>query len=176
VRGLSPAAMPRKRKPGPRTKSGRLSRAYTGPARDVGTPEFCAKRAYLINGSDPQLAASASGILLANGFLNRGQHAAALTYAWAHALTYRRPWRQACPLGDRTGGGMPEDRLERAKVKLAEMDAKLSPEQRLAVANVAVFGFVPQWFYTERLRLRELPDDRAERAALLSGLEALTRL
>jgi hypothetical protein len=61
----------------------------------------------------------------------------------------------------------------KAKAKLAEMDAKLSPEQRLAVGNVAVFGFVPQRFYTERLRLRELPDDRAEREALLTGLEAL---
>jgi hypothetical protein len=73
-------AMPRRHKPGPRTKSGRPSRAYRGPARDTGTREFCAKRAYLINGSDPQLAASASGILLANGFLSRNQHAAALTY------------------------------------------------------------------------------------------------
>ena len=60
--------MPRKRKPGHRTKSGCLSCAYIGPARDTGTREMQAKRAYLINGSDPQLAASASGILLANGF------------------------------------------------------------------------------------------------------------
>jgi hypothetical protein len=70
----------------------------------------------------------------------------------------------------------PDDLLERAKVRLAEMDAKLSPEQRRAVPNLAVFGFVPQFFYTERLRLRELPDDRTERAALLSGLEALARV
>jgi hypothetical protein len=89
--------MPRKRKPGPRTKSGRLSRSYRGPARDVGTPEFCAKRGYLINGSDPQLAATTSGVLLANHMISRDQHAAALTYALAHALTYGRPWRQACP-------------------------------------------------------------------------------
>jgi hypothetical protein len=57
----------------------------------------------LINGSDPQLAASASGILLANSFIGRDQHAAALVYAWAHAIVYGRPWRQACPLGDKTG-------------------------------------------------------------------------
>jgi hypothetical protein len=167
--------MPRKRKPGPRTKSGRPSRAYSGPARDTGTAELQAKRAYLINGSDPQLAASASGILLANGFLSRGQHAAALTYAWAHALTFGRPWHQACPLGDRTGSAPSDERLVKAKEKLAEMDAKLSSEQRQAVANLAVFGFIPQFFYTERLRLRELPDDRATRAALVTGLEALAR-
>jgi hypothetical protein len=168
--------MPRKRKPGQRTKSGRLSRAYQGPARDSGTREMQAKRAYLINGSDPQLAASASGILLANGFLTRHQHAAALTYAWAHALTYGRPWRQACPLGDRTGSAPSDDRLAKAKAKLAEMDAKLSPEQRHAVGNVAVFGFVPMWFFVERgCGGRELPEDRTDRVALLSGLDALAR-
>jgi hypothetical protein len=50
--------------------SGRLSRANKGPAREHGTPEFCAKRAYLIN-ANPQLAATSSGILLANGFQPR---------------------------------------------------------------------------------------------------------
>ena len=63
--------MPCKRKSGPRTKSGQLSKAYKrNPAcRDKGTPELQAKRHVLISGSDPQLAATASGILLANGFL-----------------------------------------------------------------------------------------------------------
>jgi hypothetical protein len=60
-------------------------------------------------------------------------------------------------------------------VRLADRDAKLSPEQRQAVGNLAVFGFIPQWFFTERLRLRELPEDRAERAALVAGLDALAR-
>ena len=55
------------------------------------------------------------------------------------------------------------------------MDAKLSPEQRHAVGNVAVFGFIPQWFYVDRLKLRSLPEDAAERAALVSGLDALAR-
>ena len=66
--------------------------------------------------------------------------------------------RQACPLGYRTGSAPSDERLgERAKVKLAEMDAKLTGEQRHAVGNVAVFGFIPQFLYTERLRLRSLP-------------------
>jgi hypothetical protein len=63
----------------------------------------------------------------------------------------------------------------KARAKLAEMDAKLSPEQRHAVGNVAVFGFIPQWFYVDRLKLRSLPEDAAERAALVSGLDALAR-
>ena len=88
-----------RRKPGPRTKSGRLSRAYKSPElRDKGTPEAQNKRAYLINGSDPQLAATASGILLANGFLTPGQHVAALRYARWHALLYGKPWSVVCPL------------------------------------------------------------------------------
>jgi hypothetical protein len=82
----------RPRKSGPRTKSGRASRAYKSPElRDKGTPECQSKRAYLINRADPQLAATASGILLANDHLNRDQHAAAMRYAWAHALTYGKP-------------------------------------------------------------------------------------
>jgi hypothetical protein len=58
--------MARKRKSGPRAKSGRLSRAYKSPdLRDYGTPEFAAKRNAAINGADPQLAATASGITVA---------------------------------------------------------------------------------------------------------------
>jgi hypothetical protein len=53
------------------------------------------------------------------------------------------------------------------------MDDRLSPEQRQAVANVAAFNAIPNWFYVERLKLRELPEDRAEREALLSGLDAI---
>jgi hypothetical protein len=49
--------------------------------RDHGTKEFCAKPEYLINGADPQLAATASGILFASGFLTHDRHAAALRYA-----------------------------------------------------------------------------------------------
>ena len=83
-----------KRKPGPRTKCGRIFRAYKDPEiRDHGPKEFQAKRQYLVNGADPQLAATASGILLANGLLTREQYDAAMRYAWAHALVYGKPWR-----------------------------------------------------------------------------------
>jgi hypothetical protein len=39
--------------------------------------------------------------------------------------------------------------------------------------TLAVFGFVPQWFYTAKLRLRPLPQDDRDRRALISGLNVL---
>jgi hypothetical protein len=168
--------MPRRRKPGPRTKSGRLSRAHKSVARDRGTAENQARRHALINGSDPQLAATASGILLANGFLTQAQHVAALRYARLHALVYGNVWTVRCPLGwdlpshgSEPRGGL----LAWAERRIVELNAVLDPAQRQAVANVAVFGFVPQWFYTVRLKLRPLPQDDRDRAALQSGLEVL---
>jgi hypothetical protein len=151
--------MARPRKSGKRAASGRLSRAHKSPElRDRGTPEFLAKREYLINGADPQLAATTPGILLANKMLTQEQHVAALRYARAHALTFGRPWHQACPLANPGGGAIPSDRLlEVAKERLDDMNARLAPAQRLAVANVAVFGFLPQRLVAERLKLRPLP-------------------
>ena len=156
-RGRNPAASPvptRARAPGP------------------GHPEFQNKRQYLINGADPQLAATASGILLANGCLTQGQHTAALRYAWAHALVYGKPWRQICPLGDPVGSEPPKMQAI-AKDKLAKMDARLDHKQRKAVADVAVFGFLPMWWIAAKLRLRAMPEDESDRQALLSGLDAL---
>jgi hypothetical protein len=53
------------------------------------------------------------------------------------------------------------------------MDARLDRYQREAVGNLAAFGFLPQWFYAARLHPRPLPEDAAERQALLNGLDAL---
>jgi hypothetical protein len=60
----SPGGRPRKE--GARTKSGRLSEARkrNPELRDHGTKLFVAKRERMINGADPQLSATASGILL----------------------------------------------------------------------------------------------------------------
>jgi hypothetical protein len=164
----------RPRKEGPRTKSGRLSRAGSRnpELRDHGTKQCVAKRELMINGADPQLLATASGILLANGYLSNEQHSAALKYAWAHNMTFGRVWGQLSPLGEPVGPPS-NDRSGRAKKRLAQMDRKLSDEQRQAVANVSAFNTLPNWFFVERLKLRELPEDRAERAALISGLDAL---
>jgi hypothetical protein len=167
----------RPRKEGPRTKSGRLSRAgKTNPeVRDQGTRQFIAKRAAMVNGGAPELSATASGILFANGFLTSEQHNAALKYGWAHATVFGLVWRQQCLLGEPIWGWTdPSDgRAAAAKKKLAHMDRKLTDEQRQAVANVAAFNAIPNWFYVERLKLRELPEDVAERQALISGLDAL---
>jgi hypothetical protein len=131
------------------------------------------KRQYLINGADPQLAATASGILLANGCLAPAQHSAALRYAWAHALTYCKPWRQMCPLGDPVGTEPPQRLQEIARDKLGWMDKRLDRAQRKAVVDVAVFGFLPMWWLASKLKLRAMPEDEADRQALLSGLDAL---
>ena len=164
----------RKRQPGPRTKSGRISRAYKSPElRDHGTREFVAKREYLVNGADPQLAATASGILLANGLLTQEQHTAAFRYSWAHALTFGKVWRQICPLAEDAGSAAPDRLLEIAKDKLAWMDRRLDRAQRKAVADVAVFGFLPMWWIASKLELRVMPEDEADRTALLDGLNAI---
>jgi hypothetical protein len=84
--------MARKRNAGPRTKSGRLSRAYKHPEpRDQGTKEGQAKRAAVANGADTTLADSASGILLAGGHLEQRQYLAALNYARLHAIIFGVP-------------------------------------------------------------------------------------
>jgi hypothetical protein len=59
----------------------------------------------------------------------------------------------------------------RAKRMFEGWSAKLTPEQRKAVADVAVFGYIPQ--FTERLKLRPLPADEQDRLALTTGLAAL---
>jgi hypothetical protein len=164
----------RPRKPGPRTKSGRLSRAYKAPElRDKRTPEFCAKRAYLINWADPQLAATVSGILFANGHLTMAQRDAGENYANLHRLAFGNQWGHACVLDDSSGRSISDERLVKLRRILDAMHAYLTPEQRQAIADVAVFGWLPQGFFTARLRLRLLPEDEREREALLSGLDAL---
>jgi hypothetical protein len=47
-------------------------------------------------------------------------------------------------------------------------------KQRQAVANVAIFGMLPTWFFAARGICRLLPEDEREREALLSGLTVLT--
>jgi len=167
--------MARPRKAGKRTKSGRLSRAYrSAELRDQGTAEGQRHRSVLVNGADHALAATVPGILLARGYLSRDQHDAAQRYAGLHRTAFGPAWRQACPLAEAHGGPTtPDDRLIRLREALDELHARMTPEQRKAVADVAVYNWIPQWFYTARLGLRELAEDVAEREALISGLDAL---
>jgi hypothetical protein len=92
---LTRPAMPRPRKAGKCTKSGRLSRAYRHPElRDPGTPESQAKRAALVNSASVELAATVPGILFARGFITRDQHDAAQRYAGLHRTAPRQVYRR----------------------------------------------------------------------------------
>jgi hypothetical protein len=162
-----------KKRGGPREGNGRLSRQLV----DRGTQQLQARRAFLANGSDPALSATASGILYAQGILSQEQYDAAVRYAWAHALSFGTIWRQACPLVQRGEGASPapDELLAVAKDKLARMDSKLAPDQRQAVADLAAFNVLLGWWVAQKLRLRQLPEDAAAREALLSGLDALAK-
>jgi hypothetical protein len=78
-----------------------------------------------------------------------------------------------CPLGERVGTAASEERTGTAQRKLERMNALLTDDQRPAIADVACFNMIPNWFYVERLKLKKLPEDVAEREALISGLDAL---
>ena len=108
--------MARRRKSGTRTKSGRLSRAYKGPARDPGTAELQVKKLAAVNGRrDPALSATPASILFAHAVIDRDQLAAAERYRRCYPLSFGLPWRGACILGDhRTGTALPDDVIARA--------------------------------------------------------------
>jgi hypothetical protein len=162
----------RPRKPSPRTASGRLSRAYQGPARDVGTAELRAKKLSAVNGAgNPALWASAASILLAHGILNRDQHAAAERYHLAYRRSFGLPDYGPSLLGGRTGGGpgLPDEAVERTRQQLDAMVARLTPEQKLQLDNLVISNWIPTWFYAGKGIGRPLASDERDRAALLSG-------
>jgi hypothetical protein len=167
--------MARPRRKGPRTKTGRLSRAHKHPElRDKGTPEGQARRTALVNGAPVELAATVPGILFARGFLTRDQYDAAQRYAGLHRTAFGPAWRQQCPLAEAHGGPtIDDDLLIRLREVLDELHARMTPEQRKAVADVAVYQVLPTWFFAARLKLWMLPQDERERDALVSGLDAL---
>jgi hypothetical protein len=170
--------MPRRRKSGRRTPSGRLSRAgKPREARIEPTAETAAKRQALVNGSDPALSASAIGVLFANAHLTEEQYIAAQRYSRAHAIVFGRLWSHVqnslgAPLPQE--GEPPSDELHAwAEHQLDKWNARLDLPQRQAIANVAVFDWIPTYLFLSKLRLKILPEDESERAALLTGLDAL---
>jgi hypothetical protein len=169
--------MARPRKSGPRTKSGRPSRAFKGPARDAGTPELQRKKLAAVNGSaDPALSCSPARILFAHGVLSRDQLAAADRYHKAYRRRFGLPDYGRSLLNDRaSGAALSDDLLERARHDLDHMVARLTAEQKLQVDNLVVSAWIPTWFYAAQGIGRALETDAAERDALLSGLEALAR-
>lgn len=158
-----------KRRRGKRTLSGRLSRAYKGPARDDGTRELQAKRTALVGetpppGSppdakppDPALSATMPGILFARGVLTREQLEAAERFRRLRCALYGPPWPgNGIPLGD----GNDEQRLSWMQCDFNLMIAALNHAERAVLQSVCVFD--------QALQATDHP-------ALISGLNAVDR-
>jgi hypothetical protein len=168
--------MGRKRKSGARAKSGRLSRAYRTVARDTGTAEGLARRIWLVDGSDPALAASAAGVLLARDVITRAMYAAACRFAWLHSAVFGLPYRQLCILGKEpgpSGPGLDDETIAERRAELAAMERRLTLAQRQAVASLCCYGVVPPWHFALLGIGRLLPGDEHDRQALLTGLRAI---
>ena len=154
----------------PRTKSGRLSEAYKGIARDQGTREGQARRLALVNGSeDGSLAYTLPDILKAHSLISVDQHRAAWKLRRARAAVF------GMPLANSAGGREPDDeqirKLERGYERLMKL---LSPEQQLAVIDVAL-DLRPAWVRRAVLKLPPAEGDDVARGELLSGLDAISR-
>jgi hypothetical protein len=160
----------RKKKQGPRTPSGKPSRAWQTVAKDFGTLELQTKRRALVGeNADPDLSATAVGILFAHGHLDREQYEKALEYARLSCAVYGVPWPKTPSYREIT-----DKQALKVKRALNTMLAKLSADQRLAIDRTALASnWQPTWFHCLRLGLPLLPADNQERAALLSGLDAL---
>lgn len=163
--------MARKRKAGARTRGGRLSRANKVTLRDMGTFEAQRKREALVgSGNDPTLSSSALGCLFAYGYIDRAMYDAGLDYRRLHAILYGTPWPSHLEGGD----PISDERLVDIRKRFEAKVRKLTAEQKRVVGNVAVFDWRPMWFYVLILNLpRMLPEDEAERNALIDGLGAL---
>lgn len=175
----------RPRKPGPRTKNGRLSKATKKypELRDLGTDEVQAKRQALVgDGADATLSATAIGIIFARRtelFLvapdgtcefEREHYDAALDYRRMRCALYGPPWPTHT-----TGGEASEERLAAMKERFDRKVAALTEEQKQVVASVCVFDEIPVWFDAKLLKLHLLPEDVAAQQALMDGLRSLAQ-
>ena len=166
--------MPRKRKSGKRAKSGRLSRAHHDPlVRDFGTPEAQAKRKALVGeNGDPNLSATAVGTLYANGYLTQSQYDEAIEYRRLRCAIYGAPWPTTG-----LGPAAAEGALAELHLRFDEKVRALTEYQKFVVANVAVFDWLPTWFFDQRNGWNKvLPEDYVEKEALLSGLDLMAGL
>ena len=159
----------RKRKDGPRTPSGRLSRAYQAEARDEGTPQLQAHKLAVVNGgADPTLSASLSGILFAHGVLTPRQRDAADRFRRARAAVF------GVVLGDRDPNrpSVSEERAKQNERRYLRMVAMLSTDQLCAVVDLAL-DLRPGWARRAVLGLPLVGDDEQERRHLLDGLDVI---
>jgi hypothetical protein len=166
--GSPPRRSPRK--PGARTKSGRLSQAHkrNPQLRDHGTPEAQAKRLALVNGSgNHALAFTLPDVLLAWHIISPAQHTAAWKLRRARAAVF------GVPLENREPGRVPDDeQIRRNERRYAAMLGRLSPDQALAVVDL-ILDLRSPWIRRAVLELHPAEGDEAERQTLLSGLDAL---
>lgn len=162
--------MARKRKPGPRTKSGRLSRAYKSPRlRDQGTDELQAKRQAAVGeGADLSLSSTMPGVLYARGHLDRDQYAEALEYRRVRCALYGPPW----PSNGHNREAS-EARIAKLTQRFEAMCAVLTTIQKLVLANVCVFDQEPMWYRRRLQGQRMRVVDEFERTQLIEGLNAL---
>jgi hypothetical protein len=159
----------RKRKDGPRTPSGRLSRAYQGEARDEGTPQLQAHKLAVVNGvADPTLNASLSGILFAHSIITARQRDAADRFRRARTAVF------GVALGDRDPNRPEISDKQRVhnERRYNRMCRKLSTDHLLEVINVALDMKSP-WMRRAVLGLPLVGEDELERRHLLDGLAVL---
>lgn len=139
----------RPRKPGPRTKNGRL-KARRDP-KDRGTDELQHMRAWLAGNGNPDHTCYPLGVLLANGAINEHQHEQGCRYAWLHAIVFGRPSIGAARW-ERIENGHDGDwndewlkhqtrRLEAVQRRLKQHPARL----RSTLNELVIYERTPRW-------------------------------
>lgn len=163
----------RKRKPGARTRGGRLKARK--PAVDKGTAELQRMRQWLAGHGDPALTSYPLGVLLANGEVTEQQHKAGCRYAFLHAVVFGRASVAAVSF-ERVGRGWAGDwddrwlaareaELRRLTFRLMEHPARL----RMALDSVVVYERTPRWMRPVRPR----PADVREADLFIKALDLL---
>lgn len=172
----------RKKKQGPRTASGKPSRAWQTIARDFGTLELQRKRRELVGeNADPDLSATAVGVLYAHGCLDECDHDgkpipdvgqerynAALRYATLAAAIYGPRWP-----GNGSGREIAEVDWIELKLALERIERRLSYLQRQSLDRTVRANWQPTWFQMQRLGKPLTTEDELERQELISALDAI---
>ena len=144
----------RKKKAGPRTKSGLPSRAYQSVAQDLGTQEQQAKRLAAVGpGADPALSWCTAGILFARGVFTDStitdeteRHNVAID-RYNAAVEYRRTWKSLfgtpLPNGDAEGDPPSDEKIVKIMAKFDAMVERVSPDEKLLLDKVCVDDWEP---------------------------------
>ena len=137
--------------------------------RDQGTWEAQQKRRMLVGETgDPNLSATAVGILHAHGHLDAHQYAEALNYRRLRCALYGPPW----PING-LGPEPSEGSLEKLRRRFNAKVRLLTEFQKIIVTDVAVFDVIPNWHYVGYLGIKSLPEDYVEKAALIGALDLM---